>query len=96
MGSLGVFVIIVVVAIGFFIAVELRKSQNRSVLSANAELIGKTAVAVDTFSSKGRVKVQGEVWTAICRNGIISAGDSVKIVGASDDLLQLEVEKLSN
>ncbi len=81
--------------VGFLVS-GVFKTRREPFRTANAELIGKPGVAMETFTAKGRVKVQGEVWTATSRTGIISAGESIRVVSASEDLLQLEVEKTSD
>ena len=55
-------------------------------------LIGQKATVVETFSSRGRVFVNGETWNAEIREGIAEKGDIVTIVSLKPGLT-LEVNK---
>jgi membrane-bound serine protease (ClpP class) len=53
-------------------------------------LVGAEGVAVSDCRPSGRVRVHGEVWRAVCREGA-DAGDPVIVLGVSD--LTLEVRR---
>ena len=51
-------------------------------------LVGAEGVAVSDCRPSGRVRVQGEVWRALCREGV-DAGDLVVVLGVSELTLQV-------
>jgi membrane-bound serine protease (ClpP class) len=51
-------------------------------------LVGAEGVAVSDCRPSGRVRVHGEVWRAVCREGV-DAGDGVVVLGVSDLTLQV-------
>jgi membrane-bound serine protease (ClpP class) len=51
-------------------------------------LVGAEGVAVSDCRPSGRVRVQGEVWRAVCRDGV-DAGDLVVVLGVSELTLQV-------
>jgi membrane-bound ClpP family serine protease len=51
-------------------------------------LVGAEGVAVSDCRPSGRVRVQGEVWRAVCRDGV-DAGDLVVVLGVSELMLQV-------
>jgi|Deesub1362A_J573_1020465.scaffolds.fasta_scaffold00202_40 membrane-bound serine protease (ClpP class) len=61
-------------------------------LTGKEAMIGSTCVAVTTLSPSGTVKYNGELWNARCVDGLVKAGEKVRIVGM--DGLTLIVEKM--
>lgn len=55
-------------------------------------LIGQKATVIDTFSSSGKVFVNGETWTAEIKEGIAEKGDTVTVISMKPGLV-LEVRK---
>ena len=53
-------------------------------------LIGKTAVVLEDLNPEGIVKVEGELWRALCLNGKASRGDKVLIVGVRGTTVLVE------
>ena len=51
-------------------------------------LVGAVGVAVSDCRPSGRVRVQGEMWRAVCREGV-DAGDPVVVLGVSDLTIQV-------
>lgn len=60
------------------------------------EVIGKEGKAMTVFdeiTKQGKVYVNGEVWTAVAQEGIISEGDNIVIIGKGEQGLTLKVKK---
>ena len=53
-------------------------------------LVGAEGVAVDECRPSGRVRVHGEIWRAVCREGA-DPGEAIEVTGVSD--LTLEVRR---
>lgn len=58
-------------------------------------MVGLTGTAEQTFTTDGTVIVQGEIWKATARKGIIHKGDRVRVVAMNPGLI-LEVELVSS
>ncbi len=54
-------------------------------------MIGLSGIADQTFTTEGTVYVNGELWKATSRRGIIHKGDKVRVVALKPGLV-LEVE----
>ena len=54
-------------------------------------MVGVTGTADQTFTAEGTVSVNGEIWKATARKGIIHKGDRVRVVAIKPGLV-LEVE----
>ncbi len=57
-------------------------------------LIGKKAIALESFDHQGTVQVHGEQWNALSKNQKIQKGDDVIVVDVNG--LTLTVEKETN
>jgi membrane protein implicated in regulation of membrane protease activity len=68
-----------------------RRLARRMPAKAGVEtLIGRRARVVEPCRPDGRVRIQGELWNAVCADGA-DAGDAVTVVGEHE--LTLEVER---
>ena len=77
-----------------FLAMRLAFSALRAKVSTGQEgLVGLTGEASENFSSHGIVFVNGEIWKAALRSGVVAKGDVVRVVGIKDGLV-LEVERV--
>ncbi|RMG40043.1 MAG: nodulation protein NfeD, partial [Candidatus Dadabacteria bacterium] len=47
--------------------------------------------ALETITDKGTVFVNGEIWNAVVKDGLVEKGSKIKVVGVRDGLV-LEVE----
>ena len=56
-------------------------------------MIGERAEAIEPCEPRGRVKLRGEIWDAVCKQGA-GIGEAVRIVAV--DGLTLEVEPLGD
>lgn len=53
---------------------------------------GRRAEVIDECAPRGRVKIDGEIWNAICEEGTAAAGEMVEIAGV--EKLTLRVKPL--
>jgi membrane-bound ClpP family serine protease len=58
-------------------------------------MVGGTGTAEQTFTTEGTVLVNGEIWKATSRKGIVHKGDRVRVVAMKPGLV-LEVELVSS
>lgn len=54
-------------------------------------MVGVTGTADETFTSEGTVSVNGEIWKATSRRGIIQKGGKIRVTAIKPGLV-LEVE----
>ena len=54
-------------------------------------MVGVRGTADQTFTSEGTISVNGEIWKATSRKGIIHKGDRIRVVAIKPGLV-LEVE----
>ena len=78
--TLGVTLIIValIVAVIFYVGV---KAQFRRVKTGKEALIGARGVTTTDLKPKGEVRVLGEFWEATAKDGELTAGQTVEVVG---------------
>jgi membrane-bound serine protease (ClpP class) len=57
------------------------KAQFRKVQTGMEVLIGSTGIATSNLNPKGEVRVNGEFWQAQVKDGAVSAGEAVTVVG---------------
>lgn len=62
--------------------------------SANPVSVGTEGLAVETFAREGFVLVQGELWRAHNREGVVEKGDAVVVVGYSGGLVIEIIRKI--
>jgi membrane-bound ClpP family serine protease len=58
-------------------------------------MVGLTCTAEQTFTTDGTVMVNGEIWKATSKKGIVHKGDRVRVVAMRPGLV-LEVELVSS
>jgi len=78
--TLGITLIIValIVAVIFYVGV---KAQFVRIRTGKEALIGAKGIATTDLQPKGEVRVLGEFWEAITKDGEIVAGQAVEVVG---------------
>lgn len=76
-------------------AVFRRQQPLKTVDSGWTGMVGLTGTADQTFTTEGTVMVNGEIWKATSKRGIIHKGDRVRVVAMLPGL-QLEVEQVSS
>jgi membrane protein implicated in regulation of membrane protease activity len=84
--------LVVLVAIVFMLPPSERHSSPQQNVSG---LVGARGVAEESFSTEGRVLVQGELWRATSARGIVQRGDPVVVEEVRPGLL-LVVSPLGN
>ena len=67
-----------IVAVIFYVGV---KAQFRRVVTGKEALIGAKGIATSDLKPKGVVRVSGEFWEAIAKDGAIETGKPVEVVG---------------
>ena len=89
-------VLIALMAVGLALAlVMVAVSRHRKAATGELDLMGALATVETTLEPEGSVLLRGELWRARLRTGTnIERGRTVRIVGASNYLL--EVEPLRN
>jgi membrane-bound serine protease (ClpP class) len=82
--------------VGLFIGLALTliiaaASRHKKAAMGELNLMGALASVETTLAPEGSVLVRGELWRARLRTGIkLERGRTVRIVGASDHLLEVE------
>jgi membrane-bound serine protease (ClpP class) len=87
-------VVLIAIAIAAFLAVAITwgiRAHRREILAGREELLGKIAEVKTVMNPKGKVLIQGELWTAILEAGRAVPGDEVVITKV--DHLRLSVTK---
>ncbi len=94
--SLGVIIPAVILSALFFLAVVGigLKAQRRKVTTGMEALIGSTGKALSDLNPMGNIMVQGEIWSAVAKDGIIEKGSEVRVVESHG--LKLTVELISS
>jgi membrane protein implicated in regulation of membrane protease activity len=87
---------LVVVLVGLVVDIAetwlwVRLSRRRRSVSGAEALVGKLAAVVDPCRPRGRVRVDGELWSADCEVGA-DAGATVRIRAVENLLLRVEPE----
>jgi len=72
-----------------------RRRSSKAVDGVCAGMVGLTGTAEQTFTTEGTVLVNGEIWKATSRKGIVHKGDRVRVVAMKPGLV-LEVELVSS
>ncbi|MEY4667604.1 MAG: NfeD-like C-terminal, partner-binding [Pseudomonadota bacterium] len=73
------------------IVVTRRKGVERGPEPLWIGMVGVTGTADNTFTTEGTVTVNGEIWKATSRKGIIQRGETVRVLSINPGLV-LEVE----
>ena len=84
--TLGVTLIVValIVSVIFYIGVQ---AQFKRVKTGKEALIGAKGIATSDLKLKGEIRVMGEFWEATSKNGEITTGQTVEVVGMDGMLL---------
>jgi membrane-bound serine protease (ClpP class) len=69
------------------------KAMRRQASTGTEGLVGQRGRAIATFTSQGKVYVNGEIWDAACTQGIIEKGAEIEVTAVREGLL-LEVRKV--
>ncbi|MBN8550056.1 MAG: nodulation protein NfeD [Deltaproteobacteria bacterium] len=77
-----------------FVAMSAVRAMHRRATTGADGLVGQHGKALENFTSKGKVSVNGEVWNAVAAEGIIEKGSQVEVLSMKEGLL-LEVRKIS-
>lgn len=68
------------------------RQRKRPVITGIEALVGSAGVALDDFTGEGRVRVQGELWTARCTQPL-HTGDAVRVIGVDGLVLSVEPQR---
>ncbi len=77
--TLAIILLFIAVITGWLFYVGI-KAQYRKVKTGKEALIGASGVATTDLSPKGEVRVLGEFWQAIAKDGNIASGKAVEVV----------------
>lgn len=83
--------LVVLVLVVLYIVMSRRKGADKGPGPLWNGMIGVSGTADQTFTSEGTVSVNGEIWKATCRKGIVHKGDKIRIVAVKPGLV-VEVE----
>jgi membrane-bound serine protease (ClpP class) len=75
----GPVILAIVCGIAFivFVIYAIVLGQKRKLSAGIEDMVGKEAVAQTTINPRGRVLVEGELWTAMAENDNIASGEEV-------------------
>ena len=82
--------ILLIVGIALIFVIALIKRGKRSENQADV-LIGEIGVALDNIANSGQIRINGEIWNARSKEGIIPKGESALVIGTAEGLV-LEVK----
>jgi membrane-bound serine protease (ClpP class) len=71
-------IVAVIMALIFYVGV---KAQFKRVKTGKEALVGAKGIATTDLKPKGEVRVLGEFWEAITKDGEITTGQAVEVVG---------------
>jgi membrane-bound ClpP family serine protease len=75
----------------FYFVLNRRNAPSKAVQASWIGMIGLRGTAEQTFTTDGTVAVNGEIWKATSKKGIVHKGDRVRILAMNPGLV-LEVE----
>ena len=78
-----------------FLAYSALKSANKKEVTGEKALLGQISEAMTNFTSKGKVFVNGEVWSAELKQGLAEKGEKLRVIEVMDGL-NLLVEKIKS
>jgi len=84
--TLGVALIFVAVIVAFIFYVGV-KAQFIRVKTGREALIGVKGTATTDLKPKGEVRVMGEFWEAVAKDGEVASGQAIEVVGMDGMLL---------
>lgn len=70
-----------------FISYKVRKTLKSKITTGSEGLIGQEGRALENFTTRGKVMVNGEVWSATAEEGVVERGAPVVVVSINDGLL---------
>jgi membrane-bound serine protease (ClpP class) len=77
-------------AAGVVLLLRALLRMRRMPVSTGAEaLIGKTGVVVSELAPEGKVRVNSEVWTARVADGVVRAGEQVRVLSVEGVTLRV-------
>ena len=76
----------------FFLRNAIREKSNPSL--GNDQLIGKTGEAITILAPSGKIQIEGALYEAFSRDGLIKKGETLKVTGR--DNFRIIVKKLQN
>ncbi|MEN9847149.1 MAG: NfeD-like C-terminal, partner-binding [Pseudomonadota bacterium] len=79
------------VLVVLYIVMRRRHGADKAPGPLSVGMVGVRGTADQTFTSEGTVSVNGEIWKATSRKGIINKGDRIRVIAIKAGLL-LEVE----
>jgi membrane-bound ClpP family serine protease len=74
-------ILLIIAAIAAWLFYAGIQAQYKTVKTGKEALIGAKGVAVTDLNPKGEVRVLGEFWQATTKNGAITNGETVDVVG---------------
>lgn len=77
-----------------FVALSAVKAMQRRSTTGSEGLVGQRGKSLATFTARGKVSVNGEVWDAVAAEGIVEKGSQIEVTGMKEGLV-LEVRKVS-
>jgi membrane-bound ClpP family serine protease len=85
------YLVVGIVLLALYIVVRRRRPADKVSQPLWIGMVGVTGTADQTFTSEGTVSVNGEIWKATSRKGIIPKGGRIRVVAIKSGLV-LEVE----
>ena len=85
------YLILGLVVVVLYIVMRRRSPADRGIEPLWIGMVGVTGTADRTFTAEGTVSVNGEIWKATSRRGIIHKGSRIRVVAIKPGLV-LEVE----
>lgn len=71
----------------------LLRSSQKQVTTGFEGMVGVRGKALDSFSGHGRVFVNGEIWSARLKNGVVAKNDQIEVIGGDKGLV-LDIVKV--
>jgi membrane-bound serine protease (ClpP class) len=81
-------IVAVIMALIFYVGV---KAQFKRVKTGKEALVGAKGIATTDLKPKGEVRVLGEFWEAITKDGEITTGQAVEVVGMNGMFLVVKL-----
>jgi membrane-bound ClpP family serine protease len=85
------YLLVGLVLVALYIVMSRRQGADKVPEPLWIGMVGVRGTADQTFTSEGTVSVNGEIWKATSRKGIINKGERIRVVALKPGLV-LEVE----
>ncbi len=85
------YLLVGLVLVVLYIVMSRRQGADKAPEPLWIGMVGVQGTADQTFTSEGTVSVNGEIWKATSRRGIINKGDRIRVVAIKPGLV-LEVD----